>query len=147
MEMEKIKEEMMPVHQQSAVSRPKVLKGEEEAVEVLNIEKGKEKTKKSGIEYTKALKNFLETFDKSDIYFRDIAKSKAVWQIKEFAIDLEKKARLIGAERVAALAEKISLLFVYDNLDMLPVYTGKYHLELKKLFVEIRKYLKKHPAK
>jgi len=146
MQMEKIKEEMMPMHQQKHTPNPIIDSRDEndESALVLNVELGKEKTKKSGIEYANALKDFIETFDRSDIYFRDIAKSKAAWQIKEFAIDLEKKASLIGAERIAKLAEKISLMFVYDNLDMLPVYTGKYHLELKKLFTEIQKYLQKY---
>jgi hypothetical protein len=148
-EMEKIKEEMMQMHQQNRTPESKVLNvdKEEKIAAVLNMENGREKSKKMGIEYTRSLKDFLVTFDKSDIYFRNIVKSKAVWQIKEFAIDLEKKANLIGAERVAELAEKISLLFVYDNLDMLPVYTGKYHLELKKLFAEIENYLKKYSLK
>jgi len=146
MQMERIKEEMMPMHQQKHTPNPIIDSRDEndESALVLNVELGKEKTKKSGIEYANALKDFIETFDRSDIYFRDIAKSKAAWQIKEFAIDLEKKASLIGAERIAKLAEKISLMFVYDNLDMLPVYTGKYHLELKKLFTEIQKYLQKY---
>ncbi|MCF6207560.1 MAG: hypothetical protein L3J47_11845 [Sulfurovum sp.] len=56
-----------------------------------------------------------------------------------------KKSKTIGAERMAKLAEKISLLFVYNNLDMLPVYIGKYHLELQKLMTEIRSYLSRHP--
>ena len=142
-QMEKIKEEMMPMHQRQAVSETMPMKEEEEgSALVLNTQAGEAKAKKLGIDYLRELKDFLETFDNSDVYFRDIAKSKAVWQIKEFAIDLEKKASLIGAERVARLAEKISLLFVYDNLDMLPVYTGKYHLELKKLFAEIEKYMR-----
>ena len=146
MQMERIKEEMMPMHQQKHTPNPIIDSRDEndESALVLNVELGKEKTKKSGIEYANALKDFIETFDRSDIYFRDIAKSKAAWQIKEFAIDLEKKASLIGAERIAKLAEKISLMFVYDNLDMLPVYIGKYHLELKKLFTEIQKYLQKY---
>ncbi|MCF6205567.1 MAG: hypothetical protein L3J47_01545 [Sulfurovum sp.] len=144
-QMEKIKEELMPMHQrkESFSQNVPTEEGEENAL-VLNVEKGLEKSKQKGVDYIDELHDFLETFDRSDVYFRDIAKSKAVWQIKEFAIDLEKKANAIGAERMVKLAEKISLLFVYDNLDMLPVYTGKYHLELKKLFTEIEKYIKRH---
>jgi hypothetical protein len=145
MQMEKIKEQMMPSPPKNMTTEHVIPKEQgDELLLVLNIEAGRERSSRAGIEYAKALKDFLETFDRSDLYFRDIAKNKAVWQIKEFAIDLEKKASMIGAERVANLAEKISLLFVYDNLDMLPVYTGKYHLELKKLFAEIHKYLRKY---
>jgi len=141
-QMEKIKEQITP--SQNQVSPVMNLEIEDDNVLVLDVKGGFERAKKTGRNYKIELKNFVDTFDKSDLYFRDIAKSKAVWQIKEFAIDLEKKARVIGAERIAKLAEKISLLFVYDNLDMLPVYTGKYHLELKKLFNEIKRYLEKH---
>jgi hypothetical protein len=147
MQMEKIKEEMMPMHQKIHTSEtvsPSNVKNDEKTEMVLNVTKGKEKAKKAGVPYTHILKMFLEKFDRSDLYFRDIAANKSVWQIKEFAIDLEKHANSIGAEHIASLAEKISLLFVYDNLDMLPVYTRKYHYELKKLFHEIERYLKKH---
>ena len=145
-QMEKIKEQMMPKVQEKPLPEPERPQEEKEEkhLKVLNIEKGKENAKKAGLDYSDELWRYVETFDKSDIYFRDIANGKAVWQIKEFAMDLEKKSRFIGAERIEDLAEKISLLFVYDNLDMLPVYTGKYHLELQKLFGEIDRYLKKH---
>ncbi|QOR62502.1 hypothetical protein ACM66Z_03280 [Sulfurovum sp. ST-21] len=133
--MEKVKSELKP----SVLSPAR----KQDTVQVLNVAAGEKKMKKAGVDYAKELEKFIETFDHSDVYFRDIAKSKAAWQIKEFAIDLEKNANLIGAERIAQLAEKISLLFVYDNLDMLPVYTGKYHVELTKLLSEIRSYLKK----
>jgi hypothetical protein len=143
-EMEKIQSKMMP--RSKIVPMLKEIEREDtkDNSPVLNIEEGRSKTKTMGVDYKDALKRFVRTFEGSDRYFRDIAKSKAVWQIKEFAIDLEKQARVIGAERIAKLAEKISLLFVYDNLDMLPVYTGKYHLELNRLFDEINTYLKKH---
>jgi hypothetical protein len=141
-QMEKIKERIAPAQN---ISSPRMsLEVEDDGALVLDVKTGFDRAKKTGLNYKIELKKFKETFDKSDLYFRDIAKNKAVWQIKEFAIDLEKKAKLIGAEKIAKLAEKISLLFVYDNLDMLSVYIGKYHLELKRLFTEIDKYLAKH---
>ena len=142
-EMEKIKEQMTPVRN-GPVLKDEEKHVDEEDLPVLNLKAGMEKTKKMGLNYIDELKGFLEKFNKSDIYLRDIAKSRAVWQIKEFAIDLEKRAGMIGAERVAHLAEKISLMFVYDNLDMLDVYSRKYHIELEKLLREIRNYLKQH---
>ncbi len=45
--------------------------------------------------------------------------------------------------RLASLAEKASLLFVYDKLEDLELYVGKYHVELRKLLLEIESYLKK----
>jgi len=146
LKMEQIKEGTMPLPQykrEVETLAPKI-DDNYKNIPVLNVQLGKEKSKKLGKDYSKALKEFVEIFDHSDTYFRDIAQGKAVWQIKEFAIDLEKKAAQIGAERMTKLAENINLLFVYENLDMLPVYTGKYHLELKKLLAEIHAYLKKH---
>ena len=35
----------------------------------------------------------------------------------------------------------VSLILVYNKLDMLPIYPGKYHIELMKLLHEIKKYL------
>lgn len=140
-QMEKIKEKIVPPkRKETPVPEIQV---DDDDVMVLNTERAFEMAKEAGMDYKKLLHDFIEKFDKSDIYFRDIAKNKAVWQIKEFAIDLEQQAKVIGAERISKLAEKISLLFVYNNLDMLPVYTGKYHLELKKLMDEIQKFLKK----
>ena len=48
---------------------------------------------------------------------------------------------MIGAVRVANIAEQVSLLFVYDNIGDLPVYAAKYHLELQSLMLEIKAYL------
>ncbi len=143
-EMEQIQSKLMSQHKLSPMLKEMEREEAADTSIVLNIEEGLSRTKAMGLDYKEALKNFLETFDGSDRYFRDIVKNKAAWQIKEFAIDLEKQAKIIGAERLAKLAEKISLLFVYNNLDMLPVYSGKYHLEIEKLFTEINTYLQKH---
>jgi len=108
---------------------------------ILNKEMGEENTKKMGLAYTEALKNFVETFDRSDRYFRQIVNEKATQKIKEFCIDLEKNSKLIGAQSMFKFADIISLIFVYDKLDLLPIYPGKYHLELEQLLKEIKKYL------
>ncbi len=115
---------------------------EEKAHQVLNIDIGIHNTQKTGLNYREELKKFIETFDHSDIYFRDIAQIKAVWQIKEFCISLEKEANTIGAQKIADIAEQVSLLFVYDKMVDLPVYAAKYHLELVSLMGEIKAYLK-----
>lgn len=108
---------------------------------ILDKEIGEENTKKMGLTYTEALKNFVETFDRSDRYFRQIVNEKATQKIKEFCIDLEKNSKLIGAQSMFKFADIVSLIFVYDKLDLLPIYPGKYHLELEKLLKEIKKYL------
>ncbi|WP_309497976.1 hypothetical protein [Sulfurovum sp.] len=114
-----------------------------EKAKVLDVELGKHNAKKLGLVYKKELKHFLDTFDRSDIYFRDIVNEKSINKIKDFCVDLEKQARVIGAESMLKFADIISLIFVYDKLDMLPIYPGRYHLELTKLIVEIKKHIKK----
>ena len=109
---------------------------------ILNIELGEQNTKKMGLRYKNELKNFLDTFDRSDHYFREIVNEKSIHKIKEFCIDLEKHAKLIGAESIFKLAETLNLIFVYNKLDMLPIYPGKYHIELQKLIEEIKKELR-----
>jgi len=108
---------------------------------ILNKARGEENTKNMGLKYSNELKNFLDTFDRSDIYFRQIVNEKSTNKIKEFCIDLEKHAKLIGAESILKFADILSLIFVYNKLDMLPIYPGKYHIELQKLLEEIKKDL------
>ena len=110
---------------------------------ILDKEIGEANTNKMGLTYTEALKEFVETFDRSDRYFRQIVNEKATQKIKEFCIDLEKHSKLIGAQSMFKFADTVSLIFVYDKLDLLPIYPGKYHLELEKLLTEIKKHLDK----
>jgi hypothetical protein len=110
-------------------------------VEVLDISKGLDNTQAMGVLYSDELEKFLEIFDRSDLYFRQIVNEKAENKIKEFCIDLEKQAKVIGAESMLKFADIVSLIFVYDKLDMLPIYPGRYHIELDKLVIEIKKYL------
>jgi hypothetical protein len=109
---------------------------------ILDRELGEANTKKMGLKYANELKSFLDTFDRSDLYFRQIVNEKSTNKIKEFCIDLEKHAKLIGAESMLKFADIVSLIFVYNKLDMLPIYPGKFHIELQKLIVEIKKELK-----
>jgi hypothetical protein len=145
LQMENINSKLMS-STQNTIAHPhfEEEENEESTLSVLNLKAGADRAERMGKSYIKELEDFVETFSRSDYYFRDIANNRATWQIKEFAIDLEKKSKQIGAERLARLAEKISLLFVYNNLEMLSVYTGKYHIELKKALMEISAYLKKH---
>ena len=110
-------------------------------VEILNTNIGLENAKKRGAVYAKELQHFLETFDKSDLYFRQIVNEKQTNKIKDFCIALEAKSKIIGAESMQKFADIISLIFVYNKLDILPIYPGKYHIELMKLVQEIKKYL------
>jgi hypothetical protein len=108
---------------------------------VLDVEVGQANAKRMGVIYRKELKHFCDTFDRSDIYFREIVNEKSITKIKEFCIDLEKHSRVIGADSMLNFADIISLIFVYNKLDMLPIYPGRYHLELKKLIEAIKKQI------
>ncbi|MEA2048278.1 MAG: hypothetical protein U9O64_07530 [Campylobacterota bacterium] len=110
-------------------------------LEILNTKLGEENAKKRGLKYTTELKDFLEIFNRSDIYFRQIAIEKSTTKIKAFCSDLEKRAKVIGAESMLRFADIVSLIFVYDKLDMLVIYPGRYHIELKNLTEAIKKYL------
>jgi len=108
---------------------------------VLDIEVGEKNASTLGLVYAEELNKFLDRFTGSDRYFRQVVNEKQTWQIKEFCIDLEQHSKVLGAQSMSHLANDISLLFVYDKLDMLPVYTNKYHVELTNLIVEIKSYL------
>ena len=110
-------------------------------LDVLNTKLGMENTQKMGLNYAAELKDFLEVFNRSDLYFRQIAIEKSTSKIKAFCNDLEKKAKVIGAESMLRFADIVSLIFVYDKLDLLVIYPGKYHVELKNLTEAIKKYL------
>jgi len=112
-------------------------------VTILNKEMGKRNAEEKGLIYAKELENFLHTFDRSDFHFRKIVNNKAINQIKEFCIDLKKQSKSIGAESMLRFSDAISLIFMYDKLDMLEIYPGKYHIELGKLINEIKTYLHK----
>ena len=122
---------------------PHNMEEEEKEIErvTLDTKVGEQNAKRVGLEYSKELKKFLDSFDRSDVYFRQVVTDKALWQIKDFCIELEKQAKIIGAQSMSSFADRVTLLFVYDKLDKLPVYIAKYHLELKKLISEIKTYL------
>jgi len=136
--------------QESKVEKKTVVKDElqetleakkrEKAV-VLDVEQGQRNAKRLGLIYRSELKHFVDTFERSDIYFREIVSEKSVNKIKEFCQDLEKQSRVIGAESMLNFSDIVSLIFVYNKLDMLPIYPGRYHLELKKLLTEIKKHI------
>jgi glycerol-3-phosphate cytidylyltransferase-like family protein len=116
---------------------------EMERLEVLNVKEGIEHVRKLGMEsYEYALEKFIEKFNRSDYYLKEIVKGHAEWQIKEFVQDLEKEAVTIGAERLAKLAQRISMIYVYKQWDKLERYVVRYHAELKKLIVAVTHYLK-----
>lgn len=107
---------------------------------ILDLHIGKKNTKSLRLNYEDELENFFDMFDGSDLYFRQMVNEKSVHKIKEFCIDLEKYSKIIGAQSMLKFTEIISLIFVYNKIDLLPIYPGRYHIELKKLFKEMEKY-------
>ena len=107
---------------------------------ILDTRLGKKNTKKLRLYYDDELENFFDMFDGSDLYFRQIVNEKSLHKIKEFCIDLEKYSKIIGAQSMLQFTEAISLMFVYRKTDSLPIYPGRYHIELKKLFKEMEHY-------
>jgi hypothetical protein len=109
---------------------------------VLDVSAGKERCKERRTDYKEQLRLFLDKFNRSDYYFREIVAGRAAVQIKEFALDLEASSHTIGAERMEKLAKRIELMVVYGKVDEMKVFVNRYHIELKKLIVEISNYLK-----
>jgi len=137
-----VKEEISSVDDLSSDTIKQIIEKKKELkLSLLNIKLGEENTRKMGLTYTKELKKFLEIFDRSDFYFRKIVNEKASNKIKEFCIDLGKHAKIIGAQSMLRFSAIVSLIFVHDKLDMLPIYPGRYHIELQNLLEAIRKHL------
>lgn len=111
-----------------------------EYTSILDISLGKKNTKTLRLNYEDELENFFDMFNGSDLYFRQIVNKRSIHKIKEFCIDLEKHSKIIGAQSILKFTEIISLIFVYDKVDLLPIYPGRYHIELKKLFKEMERY-------
>ena len=116
--------------------------GNGSSLPILDTEEGRAYTEKTGKSYLQELEQFIESFNRSDFYFRQAVQEKSTWKIKEFCIELEKQSKVIGAKRMLDFAGQVSVLFVYDQLDRLPVYVNRYHQELKALLSEIERYLR-----
>jgi hypothetical protein len=109
--------------------------------EVLDTKDGLKKARKTDKSYYDVLKEFLETFEKSDLYFRELIQAKSYDEIQQFYKDLKRGTDLIGAKSMYQFVETLELVFEYKKFDYLPIYPGRYHLELQKLINEIREYL------
>ncbi len=110
-------------------------------VATLDEEIGRKNTKAKDLTYDKELKYFLADFNNSDKHFRELTQSKSIDELKDFALTLETQSRLIGAESMVRFTELLNLILVYNKVDMLPIYPGRYRIELKKLTDEIKSYL------
>ncbi len=109
---------------------------------VLDTHIGRKNTKSLHLDYEDELEKFYDTFEGSDLYFRQIVNEKELDQIQDFGQNLEKYSQLIGAQSMQKFAETLNLIFQYEKYDVLPIYPGRYHLELKKLFKEIEHYFR-----
>jgi HPt (histidine-containing phosphotransfer) domain-containing protein len=109
--------------------------------QVLDSVSGLQRARRTDKAYCDILEEFLEKFEKSDLYFKELISSKSYDEIEEFCKDLKRSTNLIGAKSMYQFAETLELVFEYKRFDYLPIYPGRYHLELEKLLKEIREYL------
>jgi len=109
--------------------------------EVLDTKEGLINARRTDKSYYDVLKDFLDTFDRSDLYFREIINSKSYDEIQQFYKDLKRGADMIGAKSMYQFVETLELVFEHKKFEYLPIYPGRYHLELQKLIKEIREYL------
>ena len=109
--------------------------------DVLDTKEGLKNARITDKSYYDVLKDFLDTFDRSDLYFREIINSKSYDEIQQFYKDLKRGADMIGAKSMYQFVETLELVFEHKKFDYLPIYPGRYHLELQKLIKEIREYL------
>jgi hypothetical protein len=109
--------------------------------EILDTKDGLDKARKTDKSYYDVLKDFLDTFDKSDLYFREIINAKSYDEIQQFYKDLKRGSNIIGAKSMYQFVETLELIFEYKKFDYLPIYPGRYHLELQKLIKVIKEYL------
>ena len=109
-------------------------------VPILDITLGKKNAKYLRLDYEDELESFFDTFNGSDLYFRQMINEKSYKPIQEFCTDLEKHSKIIGAQSMVQFAEMISMIFVYNKYELLEIYPGRYHIELKKLFKEMERY-------
>jgi len=109
-------------------------------VPILDTKLGKKNTKYLRLDYEDELENFFDTFNGSDLYFRQMINEKSHKHIKEFCTDLEKHSKIIGAQSMVQFTEMIRMIFVYNKFELLEIYPGRYHIELKKLFKEMEHY-------
>jgi len=109
--------------------------------EVLDTKEGLKNARITDKSYYDVLKEFLDTFDRSDLYFREIINAKSYEEIQQFYKDLKRGADMIGAKSMYQFVETLELVFEHKKFEYLPIYPGRYHLELQKLIKEIREYL------
>lgn len=115
---------------------------EERSVNVLNLDTGDSNCKSIGLKFNEELKKFLEIFERSDLYFRQIVTQKEYEKVESFCDDVLKRSEMIGAENVHQVMESVKAILKYRQYDILPVYPGKYHVEYIRLKDKINYFLK-----
>jgi len=109
--------------------------------EILDARDGLKYARRTNKSYYDVLQEFLNSFEKSDLYFKELVDSKSYDEIQQFYKDLKRGADIIGAKSMYQFVETLELVFEYKKFEYLPIYPGRYHLELQKLIKEIREYL------
>ena len=115
---------------------------ERKNVAILDIETGDKNCKEAGVQYKNELKKFLEAFDRSDIYLRDLTKQQKHEKIEQFCERIADHARLIGALSLLKVVKMLRLVLLHQHYDLLAIYPRKYHAEFTKLKEKIEHFMK-----
>jgi hypothetical protein len=108
---------------------------------VLDKEEGKKHAKRIGVGYNTLLERFIEEYEESDLYFRDLIMKEKYAEAMEFLHALKISSKMIGAHDMLLWIEMFETTWKYKKNDLLPTYPGKYHLELEQLIGEIERHL------
>lgn len=117
-------------------------KEEKKIVAILDTEAGDKNCKEAGLKYKKELKKFLEVFDRSDIYLRDLTTQHKHEKIEKFCERITDHARLIGALSLLKVVKVLRLVLLHQHYDLLAIYPRKYHAEFTKLKEKIEHFIK-----
>ncbi|MFT7823535.1 MAG: hypothetical protein ABXS92_02115 [Sulfurimonas sp.] len=115
---------------------------ERKIVAILDTETGEKNCREAGVQYKNELKKFLEVFDRSDIYLRDLTQQHKYEKIEQFCGRIADHARLIGALSLLKVVKMLRLVLLHQHYDLLAIYPRKYHAEFTKLKEKIEHFVK-----
>jgi len=104
---------------------------------ILDIQEGIARANDNENMYAKVLKEFVQTYGKSNSALRKLVEEKRYVQAKALAMDMKGITQAIGAKDMYALLTEIHQLFMYNKQDKLPKYVDRFDEEIEKLLLNI----------